>query len=206
MEELPKRGFWLPSPGHLVAIAVILIAAALAIPGLRNTQRSSNERNASTSLKMLTSAEADFRANDRDWNHVNDFWTGDVSDLYYIKPPQTRVELKLIDVEIANADPLSLFYPGNAAQRRYAYWFQALERDDNYKGQESEYKKDTDKSGRRVHHETKFGFCAFTRPGWEGNYIFFINENNTIFREEGKGPRDAFPSDAHLKSYWSVID
>jgi hypothetical protein len=27
-------------------------------------------------LKMFSTAEADFRANDRDWNHINDFWTG----------------------------------------------------------------------------------------------------------------------------------
>jgi glycine cleavage system regulatory protein len=33
-------------------------------------------------LKSLASAESDFRANDRDWNHINDFWTGDVKQLY----------------------------------------------------------------------------------------------------------------------------
>jgi hypothetical protein len=27
-------------------------------------------------------AESDFRANDRDWNHVNDFWTTSMKDLY----------------------------------------------------------------------------------------------------------------------------
>jgi len=33
-------------------------------------------------MRSLSSAEADFRANDRDWNHVNDFWTGNVQQLY----------------------------------------------------------------------------------------------------------------------------
>jgi hypothetical protein len=36
----------------------------------------SNERPASTMLKSLSSAGADFRANDLDGNHVKDFWTG----------------------------------------------------------------------------------------------------------------------------------
>ena len=35
-------------------------------------------RNASTSLKTIASAQADFRANDRDWNHVNDYWRDDI--------------------------------------------------------------------------------------------------------------------------------
>jgi len=34
----------------------------------------SGGREADGKLRRLTSAEADFRANDRDWNHVNDFW------------------------------------------------------------------------------------------------------------------------------------
>ena len=35
-----------------------------------------------SSLRTQTVAEADFRANDRDWDHVNDFWTVDVKGLY----------------------------------------------------------------------------------------------------------------------------
>jgi len=66
----------------LIILGIILAICAIAIPGLLSSQRASNERNASTSLKTLSSAEADFRANDRDWNHVNDFWTGDVKGLY----------------------------------------------------------------------------------------------------------------------------
>ena len=45
-----------------------------------------NERCASDSLKTLTAPEPDFRANDRDWCHVNDFWAGDVTGLYTMTP------------------------------------------------------------------------------------------------------------------------
>ena len=33
-------------------------------------------------------AEVDFRGNDRDWNHVNDFWTSNVAGLYTMTSAQ----------------------------------------------------------------------------------------------------------------------
>src|SRR5438034_2346623 len=75
-----KKGFTLIE--LMIVIAIIAIIAAIAIPGLLAAQRAANERSAATSLKTLSTAEADFRANDRDWNHVNDFWTFNVCGLY----------------------------------------------------------------------------------------------------------------------------
>jgi glycine cleavage system regulatory protein len=49
------------------------IAAAVALVFLGNAFSDHGP----TSLKTLASAEADFRANDRDWHHVNKFWTTD---------------------------------------------------------------------------------------------------------------------------------
>src|SRR5258706_3632595 len=66
----------------LIVMVVIGIIAAIAVPGLITSQRSSHERNASTSLKTFCVAEADFRNNDRDGNRINDYWTGDVKSLY----------------------------------------------------------------------------------------------------------------------------
>src|SRR6188472_3044327 len=66
----------------LIVIVIIAIIAAIAIPGLISSQRSSYERNAATSLKTVMVAEHDFRANDREGNRVNDFWTGDLKGLY----------------------------------------------------------------------------------------------------------------------------
>src|SRR6185369_7605477 len=67
----------------IVGSVVVTVIGFVILPGLFATGRhGSTERNSSTSLKTLSSAEADFRANDRDWNHVNDFWTGNVSGLY----------------------------------------------------------------------------------------------------------------------------
>ncbi|MBI3857014.1 MAG: hypothetical protein HY293_15110, partial [Planctomycetes bacterium] len=51
--------------GELIVVcAVILLIAFIAVPGFLSSQRASHERGASASLKTLSSAEADFRAND----------------------------------------------------------------------------------------------------------------------------------------------
>jgi type II secretory pathway pseudopilin PulG len=63
-------------------VVLILVIAGIAVPGLVSSQRASNERERVTNLRILVSAEADFRANDRDGNGVNDFWTADVKGLH----------------------------------------------------------------------------------------------------------------------------
>jgi hypothetical protein len=205
MDELPRRKIWLPSPELLVIIGIGLVVSAIAIPGLMSSQRASNERTASTDLRTLTSANADFRANDRDWNHVNDFWTGDVSGLYFVKSPPSGDEVKLIRPEVAGADFKPLF-PLSRPCAKSGYLFLALDRDDSVPGPKGEYKVDTDKSGRKVHHLEMFGYSAFPNSHWTGKYVFTINENNTVFREAGTEPRTHFPSDAQLQQRWSIID
>jgi len=205
MEQLPKRRIWLPSPGFLVLLVVlILVVTALVIPGLLSSQRASNERHASTMLKTLTSAEADFRANDRDGNKVNDFWTGDVSGLYYARNPATKSELKLIEADVANADAKPLF---PISQRDDSgYFFVAMDTDDSAPESDQYYKVDTDKSGRKVHHESKFGFSAHPKDAGAGKFSFFVNENNTIFREKRDKPRMDYPDDRELMSVSSCRD
>src|SRR5689334_19227520 len=97
----------------MIVIAIIAIIAAIAIPGLLSSQRASNERNASTSLKTLTAAEADFKSNDRDGNRVNDFWTANISGLYTMTSASilgntpnstTDASIKLIELSLACAD------------------------------------------------------------------------------------------------------
>lgn len=199
MEQLAKRRIWLPSPGFLVLTGVlILVVTALVIPGLLSAERASNERHASTMLKTLTSAESDFRANDRDGNRVNDFWTGDVSGLYYVKNPATKSEVRLIQADVANADfkPLFPISPRDDS----GYFFLAMDGDDSASESDQHYKVDTDKTGRKVHHESKFGFSTHPKDASAGKLSFFVNENNTIFREKRDKPRTEFPDDRELMS------
>lgn len=197
---------WLPSLEVLVLVGILLLIAAIAVPGLLSSQRASNERSASTLLKTITSAEADFRANDRDGNHVNDFWTGDVSGLYYVVSPETKAEVRLVDASVANADARPLFPLPKRTVPVVGYLYQAMDRDLSVKGADGEYKADTDKSGRKVHHRSLFGFVAFPEGSGKGKYQFMVNENNTIFRWKVLTPRTTWPDDEELKRITSPCE
>jgi type II secretory pathway pseudopilin PulG len=192
----------------LVICAIILIVAAIAFPGFLSSQRASNERGASTQLKTLVSAEADFRANDRDKNKVNDFWTADVKGLYTMTPAAElekgdlpkHLPLQLIDRSVAAADGDDTFYPAggeNLPLSQFAvpgttvgYWYMALLKDLTLKdAPEGLYKTDTGGSPPmgKVHNTSKFGFAAFPDRSSAGKYVFRVNENNTIFRFEIEG-------------------
>jgi len=188
----------------MIVIAIIAIIAAIAIPGLLSSQRASNERNASTSLKTLSSAEADFRANDRDWNHVNDFWTANIAGLYTMTSSAVSgnaggtndQSIKLIELSIASADSegttavsagsenmdLTTFAVPSA---KAGYWYIALLTDSTLGSvTEATYKLDTGGSPTMgsVHNTSKFGFLAYPDSQSAGKYVFIVNENNTIFR------------------------
>ncbi len=176
--------------------AVLVGIAGIGIPGLLQASRASNERNASASLKTLATAEADFRANDRDENKIQDYWTGDVAGLWSIEVKGRSIAL--IDRAIAEADaaPLRPLVPKPVPKA--GYFFAAL-RVDRSTGTPVPYQVDTDESGRKVRSTSIFGFCAYpARYGVTGRSTFIINENNTVFRLDTQGkpptewPRDEF--------------
>ena len=195
----------------IVIVALVLLVAFLAIPtNICCSQRASNERNATTTLKTIAAAEADFRANDRDGNHVNDYWTANVSGLYTMTSGEvkgaeanrtTDPSIKLIELSAACADldgvwvsaggenvPMSKFAPSSA---KAGYWFTALKSDLSAPfGPDASYLQDT--SGTppmgRVHHLTRFGFVALPDSEPSGKYAFLLNENNTLFRRAMTGP------------------
>jgi type II secretory pathway pseudopilin PulG len=192
----------------LVIVAIVLVICAIAIPGLISSQRASNERNASTALKTLSSAEADFRANDRDWNGVNDFWTADVKGLHTMTSAAVRgaggaptdPPIRLIELSVAAADADGIFFPAGgenmplgsfaSPSARKGYWYAALLTDQTLSGaSEMTYKTDTGGTPRMgaVHNTSKFGFVAFPDTDPAGKYLFRVNENNTIFREATTG-------------------
>jgi Tfp pilus assembly protein PilV len=204
MHRTPPQGNRGLTLGEMLVIIVILLAiAAIFIPGLLSSGRVSNERYAWTSLKTLTSAEADFRANDRDWNHVNDFWTADVKGLYTMTSaavPGTQgatidPSIKLIELSVAAADadgatpaaggenlPLSSFA---VPSPKGGYWYAALVTDLSAPaGLERTYKQDTGGTPMMgsCHNEKRFGFVMFPDSLSAGKYLYIVNENNTLFR------------------------
>ena len=197
---MKKSGFTLIE--LMIVIAIIAVIAAIAIPGLLSSQRASNERNASTTLKTLTSAEADFRANDRDGNKVADFWTGDVKGLYTMTSAAvlgnsnstTDPAIKLIELSIATADADGTFLPaggenGNLSSfglpsTKAGYWYHALVSDAGSVGAEATYQQDTAGTPAMglVHNVWRFGFTCWPETRSAGKYVYVIDENNTIFR------------------------
>jgi prepilin-type N-terminal cleavage/methylation domain-containing protein len=186
----------------LIVIVVIGIIAALAIPGLISSQRSSYERNSSTSLKTLCVAEADFKANDRDSNKVADYWTADVKGLYtmtsYSAPGNAGgtvdPPLRLIDISIAAADADGVTHPAGGENmdvtqfgvmsHKGGYWYAALTTDSNASGPEASYMQDTGgiPAMGSVHNINKYGFISFPESPSFGKYVFIVNENAAVFR------------------------
>jgi hypothetical protein len=200
----------------LVLVIGILGAGSLALwlPRRANERRWENERFASTALKTLSSAEADFRANDRDWNHVNDFWTGDVAGLYNVRPNDgsNGPEIQLIPRVLAEADaaPVKPLCPKPVPY--HGYFFMALGLDPSLEDMDGNplppvsYRQDTDKKSGKVHSLSNFGFVAFpATPGETGKYFYIINENNSVFRAEATipFPRNWFTRDERRR-YWSL--
>jgi prepilin-type N-terminal cleavage/methylation domain-containing protein len=187
----------------LFAVLVVAVIAVIVVPGLLHRSRGHHrELNFSTSLKTLASAEADFRSNDRDCNHANDFWTADVKGLYTMTnaavvggTPNSTTDpsIKLIELSVASADADGTFFPAggeNLALTNFAlpsakagYWFAALRADLSTTPQ-TPYAQDTlgQPDMGKVHHDSKFGFVAFPDSPSSGNYVCIVNENNTIFR------------------------
>ena len=221
MLQQMRRDSGLTRIEHAFIIVGILVIGAIAVPGLVSSQRAAHQRKAATTLKSLASAEADFRANDRDGNGVNDFWTADVKGLHTIAP--SGVPIRLINLDVAAADGDDAFHSAggrNLPLSRFArpepmagYWFMSLVSDKSI-GTPAErfYKVDTQGTPPRgaVHHPSRFGFVVFPETSKVGEYIFRVNENNTVFREWIK-PRAGFknvpswflewPSDAELKKH-----
>jgi type II secretory pathway pseudopilin PulG len=193
----------------VVVLVVLLIVAALAIPGFFSSGRMSNQQNASSRLHTLCSAEADFRASDRDGNHVNDFWTGDVKSLYTLTSaavpgPRGGTEdppIKLIGLSLAAADADGTFVEAGgentalslylAPSAKAGYWYAALSLDLNSSGTlESTYKLDTGGTPKMgsCHNMSKFGFVAFPDSESAGPFVLIVNQNNTVFRRVTIGP------------------
>jgi prepilin-type N-terminal cleavage/methylation domain-containing protein len=197
-----RRGFTVIE--ILIVMVVIAIVAAIAVPGLISSQRASYERNASTSLKTLCVAEADFKTNDRDGNQVNDYWTGDVKGLYTLTncavSGNTDPPIKMIDISIAGADTDNTVPPAGGENTNVTtyivqaakggYWYSALTLDNSVSGTaEATYRQDIGgiTPMGTVHNLIRYGFMAFPDSSSFGRFVYIVNESNAVFRSATTG-------------------
>jgi hypothetical protein len=179
---------------------------------MESAVRGANERNASSSLKTLAAASADFRANDRDNNRINDFWVGDVSGLYRINPGDGGIKLIEISIALADARPrapldksevfagsklIALPSPG-ATKAGYRYAAVPKYQED---GKDAPYHSGDGRC------PSKFGFCSYPAEyGTAGKFTFLITEENTVWRKDTGGkPVEVTPEDPRAQG-WSRLD
>jgi hypothetical protein len=150
-------------------------------------------RNASTSLKTIASAQADFRANDRDWNHENDYWRADVAGLYAFEVQ--GYALKLIELSVASADDRPTTNIAAFAEKspKAGFWYRALPH-----------------AGESPRGPDRFAACTFPvslEAGRWGTYV--ISEDNVIRKRKLGHARgiEAYPAPNELKNTeWELLD
>jgi hypothetical protein len=178
-------------------------------------QSMANERNAAMSLKSLASAEADFRANDRDWNKANDFWVADVSGLWRVIVKDGPLRLIETAVALADArpavpvdatgalpsDPQTKLQLVGKAAAKAGYSFAAMER---YQDETGAFVKYDEGKGRNT---SRFGFCAYPAEyGPTGKTTFVITEYNLLYRKDTGGKRVEQWSANPEKDGWQRMD
>jgi prepilin-type N-terminal cleavage/methylation domain-containing protein len=190
----------------MIVIAIIAIIAAIAIPGLLQSQRASNERNASASLKTCATAQADLRSNDRDGNKNNDFWTYNVAGLMAITAPGagavTTNAIKLVEPAVGCADGrpfattglVAIVIPGGNGSilapssfgrlsPKAGYWYQALVSDAS-SGVNVIYNTATVAGGSVMFNNTAYGMAAYPDSMSSGRQMFIVNESNTMYKRQ----------------------
>jgi hypothetical protein len=162
------------------------------------------DRYHSMSLKTLCSANADFRANDRDWNHANDFWVGDVAGLYVLESgygADKGQPIKLIELSVAAADvaPMTAISKYAGPSPKAGYHFAVIP----YQADGKPYDLGNNRN------PSAFAFCAFPveyDERWR-RYTFIVNEENTIYRKKIPKPARIRQWPADLKAEgWEKLD
>jgi DUF2950 family protein len=157
-----------------------------------------SDRSAAAYLQTILSAQADFQANDRDGNQVNDYWVKDVAGLYGLDTGTGPI--KLIHISDAQADrtPSRARYASVSEEKPViGYWFAALKRHQQ-SGKSVAY---DDGTGRNP---SRFGLVAFPAEYLETSRLtFIVNEKGIIFSKDTKDkPPEEFPEDP-VKDGWA---
>ncbi|MBV8881852.1 MAG: hypothetical protein JO332_17975 [Planctomycetaceae bacterium] len=179
-----------------VGIALLLLMAAALLPSIfsGSSRGHPSERSSSTTLKTICSAQADFRANDRDGDGMNQFWRADIAGLYALAPGGGPA-IRLIERSLALADARPLYDLSKEGERapKAGYWYRAIRHADE----------------KTIDAAARFAAVAFPAAySPKDRWTYIVDENNTVFRADlghGRGV-EVFPTDEDLRKQWSKLD
>ena len=162
--------------------ALVLATLAGAIGFVRHRQKKSleamehNEWLASEALSLIADVERAFKDQDADENGIEDYWTGDVAGLLRFGDLYPSIE---------KADAAPLHPVPRTAASYFGYWFLAVE---GLEGDPRFFKQDTDGKSGRVHHRTRFAFCAYpSEYGRTGRYTYLRTEHDILMSTDNGG-------------------
>ena len=126
-------------------------------------------------MKTVSSAQADFRANDRDGNGVAEFWRKDIAGLYTLVHKADRgpdpLPIALIELSVAGADdrPITDIGTYTTLGAKAGYWYRAL----RFENEDSD---DLDPN--------QFAACAYPDRRSAGRKTFSISHWNTVYSKD----------------------
>lgn len=140
----------------------------------------------------MATAQADYRANDRDGNGKNDYWRKDVAGLYAL-PGRDGDMIKLIEPSMVTADDRPTFAVETYGRRgpRLGYWYRAL----RFRGETTP-------------DPEPFAACAYPDSVSAGRVLFITSHENRVYKKPFTGgpPPEEYPDPETLKREWSVLD
>lgn len=180
-----------------LCLCIVPIGAAIVLPLFMNIHGVSGERTAVSSLRSVTNAEENFRANDLDRNAVADYWTANMAGLYCVEVKATGTPIAaLSDIGVASADldprnEEALKFDGAdaaydpslllASSPKAGYAYQALIRDADGRP----YAQDTDQSGVKARNTARFGFMSIPVAHADtGLNTFVVDESAVIYQRD----------------------
>ena len=193
LSKIPRHIWW------GVVLPLILVGLGLwRLWPVLGEYRGADECKALETLCLIAKAEHAFLGKDGDMNGVNDFWTGDVGGVFQRGP-------KLWRPPFIRADAAPWKPQGFKPVPFQGYYFVALKRDKSSKPA-VDYQEDTDKSGRKVHHLSRFGFCAYpARYDWRHRLTFIINEDSVGYSiDNGGKPLTEWPLKGELAEHFTA--
>jgi hypothetical protein len=184
-----------------IGVVVLMFSGGMAFTGIahqtawlmngpplyESSSRAAMERNASTSLRTIWSAQMEFRRKDP---KLQAFWKKDIAGLYAAKADGQPMKLIELSIAAADVDPQSDIETFAVRGAKAGHWFRALPHADE-----------------KTPDPQRFAACAFPTNPRSGKYAFIISEKNVVYRKgcpDGIPPA-AFPAEPE-KEGWAKLD